>query len=214
METEWIETETEIDTVDWRGNPIHLIGVRALKNSKTGRIRVYPYDIAKAEVRDIAKKFGIEPRDVGAFLLILAKPGPFKGGEVLYKYHLQKLLFYLWKDLGKSGYGEALTREDFLAAATGPVPKNLDEDLENFKKKNWIEIRPHRWNNHTSKRIILTKEGLQLTKELWDSIPDPYKEVAQKVKERIYPLDPETIRHLVHKEYPEYRDTYIENDVE
>ena len=53
-----------------------------------------------------------------------------------------------------------------------------------------------------------------MTKELWSILPDPYKELAIKVKERIYPLTPERVRQLVHNEYPEYRDSYIENDIE
>ena len=65
-----------------------------------------------------------------------------------------------------------------------------------------------------SKRIILTEKGTILAKELWFDLPDPYKNVALKVKKRIYPLSPERIRHLVHKEYPEYIDTYIKNDIE
>lgn len=214
MKNEWVETVTEIDTVDWRGNPIHLTGVRALKNPKTGKIRVFPYDVAKAEIREIAKRFGILPRDVGSFLILLAKPGIFMGGEVLYKYHLQKLLFYLWKELEKNGYAESLPRDDFIAARNGPIPKHLDNDLKRFEDNNWIKTRYEKWNGNQSKRIILTEDGLRLTKELWRTIPEPYKIVALKIKERIYPLNPERVRHLVHKEYPEYKDTYIENDVE
>lgn len=214
MENEWVETVIEINTVDWRGNPIHLTGVRALKNSKTGNIRVFPYDVAQAEIRKIAEKFDILPRDVGSFLVLLAKPGIFKGGEVLYKYHLQKLLFYLWKELEKNGYVKSLPRDDFIAAKNGPVPQQLNNDLKRFENKGWIKTRYEQWNGCKSKRIILTEDGLRLTKELWETIPEPYKIVAIKVKERIFPLDPERVRHLVHKEYPEYKDTYIENDVE
>ena len=61
---------------------------------------------------------------------------------------------------------------------------------------------------------MLTNDGLKLSEELWKTLPDPYKKVALKIKKRIYPLDPETIRQRVHNEYPEYRDTYVENDVE
>ena len=212
--TQWVETQTEIRTVDWRGNPIHLKGVRAFKNVKTGNIRVFPFDVARAEVEVIAEKFGIAPRDVGLLLMILAKPGIFREGEVLFKYHLQKLLFYLWKELDNYGYGESLPRDEFVAARNGPVPAHLEEDLERFARKGWIKTRYEHWDSHESKRVILIDEGLRIAKELWDALPEPYKKVALKVKERIYPLDPETVRQLVHQEYPEYRDTYVENDVE
>ena len=209
------ETVTEIDTVDWTGAPLHLTGVRALKNPKTGRIRVLPYDIAKAEVQTIAERFGILPRDVDSFLMILAKPENFKEGEVLYKYHLQKLLFYLWKELGENGYGESLPRDEFIAARNGPVPEHLEDDLKRFEDNHWIKTNYEKWGDGCqSKRIMLTKDGLDLAKKLWDSLPEPYKSVSLKVKERIYPLNPEKVRHLVHEEYPRYRDTYIENDIE
>jgi len=211
---QWIETQTEIRTVDWRGNPIRLKGVRAFKNVKTGNIRVFPFDVARAEVEVIAEKFGIAPRDVGLLLMMFAKPGIFKEGEVLFKYHLQKLLFYLWKELNNYGYGESLPRDQFTAARNGPVPAHLEEDLERLARKGWVKTRCEHWDSHESKRIILIDEGLRIAKELWNALPEPYKEVALKVKERIYPLDPETVRQLVHQEFPEYRDTYIENDVE
>jgi len=123
-------------------------------------------------------------------------------------------LFYFWKELWKKGYGESLPRDDFFAAKNGPVPEHLENDLMRFEKKGWVKTRYEKWNGNCSKRIILTNDGLKLSKELWDSLPDPYKEAVLKVKERIYPLQPETVRHLVHKEYPEYRDSYVENDVE
>ena len=212
--TQWVETQIEIRTVDWRGNPIHLKGVRAIKDVKTGNIRVFPFDVARAEVEVIAEKFGIAPRDVGLLLMILAKPGSFREGEVLFKYHLQKLLFYLWKELHNYGYGESLPRDEFIAAKNGPVPSHLEEDLERLASKGWVKTRYEHWNGYKSKRIILTGKGLGIAKELWGALPEPYKKVALKVKERIYPLDPETVRDLVHQEYPEYRDTYVENDVE
>ena len=212
--TQWVETQIEIRTVDWRGNPIHLKSVRAFKNVETGKIRVFPFDVARAEVEVIAEKFGIASRDVGLLLMIFAKPGIFTGGEVLFKYHLQKMLFYLWKELDNHGYGESLPRDQFTAARNGPVPVHLEEDLERLARKGWVKTRYERWNGHESKRIMLIDEGLRTAKELWGAVPEPYKKVALKVKERIYPLDPETVRYLVHQEYPEYRDTYVENDVE
>ena len=214
MESEWVETVTDVKTVNWRGEPIHLIGVRALKHRKTGRVRIYPFDVAKAEIKTIADRFDLFPRDVGSLLMIFAKPGPFKEGEVLYKYHIQKLLFYLWKELGNRGYGESLPRDEFISARNGPVPKHVNDDLGRLEERGLIKTRPQKWDNYISKRIILTDEGLRLAGEIWEIVPMPYKEVIKKVKERIYPLDPETVRHLVHKEYPEYQDTYIENDIE
>lgn len=177
-------------------------------------VMVYPSEIAKSEVTQTAECFGILPRDVGALLMVLAKPSYFKEGEVLYKYHLQKELFYLWKFMEKYGYGDSIPRDNFIAAKNGPKPEHLNEDLQRLVDKKLIKIKCETWDQHKSKRIILTEEGTKLAKELWSVLPDPYKEQAIKVKERIHPLTPERVRHLVHTEYPEYKDSYIENDIE
>lgn len=211
----WVDAVVELDSVNWRGEPIRLKGVKALKHKKTGALRIYPYEIAQAEVRQIAEKFGLLPRDVGTFLVILAKPGIFQEGDVFFKYHLQKMLFYLWKELeDKCGYGESLPIDNFIAAENGPVPEHMDDDLERFEKEGYIRTQYQKWDDKQSKRITLTQKGTNLVKGLWLDVPDPYKEIALKVKERIYPLSPERVRHLVHKEYPEYEDTYIKNDIE
>lgn len=214
MEEEWIEEETSIDTVNWKGEPIHLTGVKALKSSKTGEVRIYPFDMVKAEVKQIADYLEITPDDVGTLLMILAKPGYFKEGEVLYKYHLQKLLFYLWKSIDANGYENTFPLDKFKAAKNGPVPEHLDQDLERLEKKDLIKIRCEQTEYGKSKRIILTREGTKIADEVWKALPDPYKEIAIKVKERIHPLSPDRVRQLVHNEYPEYKNTYVENDIE
>lgn len=214
MQGTWLETETVVETVDWKGKPLQLTGVKAIKNSVTGEILVHPSEISRAEIRQIAKRFNIEPRDVATLIMIQAKPGYFKEGEVLFKYHLQKQLFYLWKALEKNGYGETLPVDDFIPAKNGPKPKNLDADLDRLVEKKLIIIKKEKWDGHESKRIILTSKGSSMAESIWDIAPEPFKEIAIKVKERIHPLSPETVRHLVHTEYPEYKCTYTENDIE
>jgi len=86
--------------------------------------------------------------------------------------------------------------------------------LQRLTDNKLIKTKYQNWEQVQSKRIMLTEEGTKMTKELWSILPDPYKELAIKVKERIYPLTPERVRQLVHNEYPEYRDSYIENDIE
>jgi DNA-binding PadR family transcriptional regulator len=214
LERTWLETEITVDTVNWKGEPIQLSDVKAIKNVVTGEVLVHPSEIAKAEVRQIAECFNLQPRDVATLLMIQAKPGYFKEGEVFYKYHLQKLLFYLWKTLDKCGYGESLPVDHFVAAKNGPKPENLDADLQKLVEKKLITIKKEKWDNKESKRITLTPEGATTAEAIWKVLPDPYKEVAIKVKERIHPLTPDRVRHLVHNEYPEYKNTYTENDIE
>lgn len=215
MERKWVETTIEMDTVNWRGDSIHLKDVKALKNKKTSAVRIYPDEIAQAEVRNIAEKYGLLPRDVGALLMILAKPGNFQEGDLFFKYHLQKMLFYFWKELADNyESNELFPRDNFIAAENGPVPEHMDDDLKRFEKEDLITTRYEKWDNGKSKRILLTEKGTSLAKDLWFDLPDPYKEVTLKVKERLFLMSPERIRHLVHEQYPEYRDTYIKNDIE
>jgi hypothetical protein len=218
LEQRWIETETTIDTVTWRGKPIQVKKVKAFKDPKTGEIMVYPFEVAKAEIRQTAEELAICPRDVGTLLMILAKPGNFNEGDVFYKYHLQKMMFYLWKSLGKA-YGDSLPLDHLIAAENGPVPENLNKDLQRLEENKLIRTRLEKWKDTsnkivTSKRIILTEEGKKIAEELWRRLPDPYKEIALSVKKRIYPLSPDEVRELVHKEFPEYKDSYVKNDIE
>lgn len=217
MEEKWDDVSTDIKTVNWRGEPIYLTGVRALRNTKTGQIRVYPYDVAQAEIRQIADKFDLMSRDVALLLVLYAKPGPFKKGEIIYKYHLNKMLFYQWKELEKEGYYETLPHDEFEAAKRGPIPSHLDEDLKRLIEKGLIQTRYEQWGVHkyqSSMRTILTEEGMRVGKDIWELVPMPYKELTLKVKEQIFPLDPITIREKVHREYPEYRLKYTDLDTE
>ena len=215
LEMKWVETTIAMDTVNWKGGSIHLEGVKALENKKTGAVRIFPDEIAKAEVRNIAEKYGLLPRDVGTLLIILAKPGNFQEGDLFFKYHLQKMLFYFWKELVDTyGSDELFPKDNFIAAENGPVPEHMDDDLVRLEKEDLITTRYEKRDNGKSKRILLTDKGTTLAKELWSDLPDPYKEDAMKVKERLFLMSPERVRHLVHQQYPEYKNTYVKNDIE
>jgi hypothetical protein len=214
MESQWIEIETTVQSVNCKGEPIKVTGVKALQNSKNGSILVYPFEIAKAEVKQIAESKKIQPRDVGTFLMLIAKPGNFNEGDVFYKYHLQKMLFYQWKYLNKYGYGEALPCDNFIAAENGPVPEHLNADLDRLEAEKLIRTKYQTTEDGKVRKIVLTPSGKQVSEELWCALGEPYKRITITVKERIYPMTPDDVRHAVHKDYPEYRDTYVKNDIE
>lgn len=217
MTKHWVETRINVETVNWRGMPVTITGVKALLDKESGMTRIHPYALAQAEIENLAERFSIEPRDIATMLILYAKPGHFKGGEVLFKYHLQKMLFYLWKELGNYGYYESMPRDEYIAAKNGPKPSGIDEDLTRFLDNELITIREEFWDPEAegpSKRIILTEKGYSLAEEIWNEVPIPYRKTAIEVKTRIHPMEPTKVRHLVHMEYPEYRDTYVENDVE
>jgi hypothetical protein len=217
METEWIKVQTDVDTYDWKGNPIHLRDVPALKNPRTGRIRIYPYEVAKSELATYAKTFGLEPRDVATLLMLHAKPGPFPAGIQPLRYRLNKALFYQWKETESNLLGDSLPRDDFVAAPRGPMPASLNADLERMQRMGLVDLKWNRWGEGERDQaltILLTDKGTEVSKALWNKIPEPFLKVTLKVKERIFPLDPKTIRERVHREYPEYKSTYTELDTE
>ena len=217
MEIEWIDVRTDVDTYDWKGNPIHLKNVPALKNPKTGKIRIYPANVSKAEFATYAAESGLEPRDVAILLMLYAKPGPFPRGIQPLGYRLNKSLFYQWKDMEKRLLGEVFPRDVFVAADRGPVPVNLKSDLERLEKIGLVNLRWTRWGKgklQQSMTINLTNKGMEIAESLWKKVPEPFRKVTLTVKERIFPLDPKTIRERVHREYPEYKKTYTELDTD
>ncbi|MHA1840155.1 MAG: hypothetical protein ACTSYO_09410 [Candidatus Ranarchaeia archaeon] len=188
-----------------------------MKNNKTGKIRVYPSDVAKAEIRKLASQYGIEPRDIALFLVLYAKPGVYKEGEIHYKYHLNKMLFYQWKKLEEQKLDSTFFHDDFEAKTRGPVPRNLSDDLERLKEQGLISTRYKQWgkgSKDASLKTELTRNGMRLVKELWDRVPDPLKQVTSEVKEMIFPMSPSAVQKKVHREYPEYKSGYIEPDTE
>jgi len=217
METKWIKTKIDMDSVDWRGNTIHLKAVPAIQNEKTGKIRVYPSDVARTEFRMLAEQYGLDPRDVALLAMLYAKPGPFKEGQVHYKYHLNKMLFYQWKEMERIGIGETFPRDEFDPAPRGPVPRNLSEDLKRLEKKGIVRLRFKQWGETIKQASLITEltdAGLHTAEKLWNQTPDPFKETTLRIKKRIFPLDPKTIQQRVHRDYPEYKKTYVELDTD
>lgn len=215
MENVWVATTTEIDTVDWKGNPIHLKNIPAIQNTETKKIRVYASEVSKAVARMLAEEHGLIDRDIPLLLLLYAKPGLFKGGEVHYKYHMNKMLFYLWKNLDKQYLGEAFPHDEFEPKQRGPVPKNLSDDLKRLEDKSIISLSSHQWGKRpedASLKTELTPQGKALAEKLWFQVDDPFREEALHTKEQIFPLKPKTVMKKVHREYPEYQTTYVESD--
>lgn len=215
LESVWEETQTDLDTVDWRGNTIYLENVPAIKNKRSGRICVYPSEVAKAEIRMLAERFGLEPRDVPLLLMLFAKPGPFKEGYVQYKYQINKMLFYQWKEMQKQGLGETFPHDEFEPAPRGPVPKNLGDDLKRLAEKGVVSLTYKKWGQGPKEASLatnLTPSGIGIASKLAGQVPKPLSEVTVEIKKYLFPLDPLKIREKVHREYPEYQKTYTELD--
>jgi len=215
LESQWEETKIDMNAVDWRGNTIHLKNVPAIKNKNTGRICVYPTEVAKAEIRMMAEQYSLESRDVPLLLMLFARFGPAQEGRIQYKYHINKMLFYQWKEMQKQGFGEAFIPDEFEAAPRGPVPKNLGKDLKRLEKKGLVSLSYEKWGKGPKEASLittLTSEGKRIAAKLSGKVLEPLNEVTVEVKKQLLLLDPQTICEKVHKEYPEYRKIYVELD--
>jgi len=62
--------------------------------------------------------------------------------------------------------------------------------------------------------FTLTSKGIDISKGIWEQIPDPVKKTVIQVKEEIALLDPAALKEKAHREFPEYRKTYTELDAE
>jgi len=209
----WVNTTTEVRTIDPGGHPLLLKNVPAERNTTTGAVRVNPEDVARAEIEQLAGRHGIEGRHLPLLLMLYAKPGPFKEGSVETKYKLNKMLFYQWKKLEASGLGESYPKDDFRSARAGPVPIHLKDDLRALDKAGLATVQ---WSDHpgASTHVELTAAGLEAAKRLWDDVPEIYREATTSVKEELFPLTPTTIKRKVHEEFPELRRVYLEIDAE
>ena len=217
METHWKKIEIEMDSIDWKGNPIHLKKVPALQNTKTGQLGVYPEDVSKAELRLLAEQVGIEPRDIPLFILLCVKAGSIQKGYVHYRYHLNKMLFYQWKELEKEGLGEAFNHDNFIPEKRGPVPEHLEEDIKQLVNRGLVKETLMKWGKSSkdcSKVTELTEKGLAVAEQICNKVAEPFLTTSLKVKEELFPLDPSTIKERVHRDYPELRKTYVEIDAE
>ena len=98
-----------------------------------------------------------------------------------------------------------------------PVPKNLEDDLKRLEKKGIISLSWYQWGEnpmHASLTTELTKKGMTIAEQMWNRLPNPFKKITLETKEQIFPLDPKTIQKKVHREFPEYRKTYVKLDTD
>ena len=208
---EWKPVDVDVETVDWEGKRKIIRDVPAERDSKSRRLRVDPEAVARAELREIADSLGIFERDVLLFLLLQAKPGPFRRGHISQKYKLNKMLWYQWKELEGIGLGEAVAHDEFVAEPRGPVPESLWNDLTRLRKQGLIRTTGGRRAKVTVE-VDLTEDGEEIAKQLWDQVPQPYLVVTSRVKDWLFPLNPKTIQARVHRDYPEMRKTFTEPD--
>lgn len=208
-----MECIMDLDSVDRRGEPIIIRNTPCVRDAN-GEVYLDPDEVMKARLKGFAEVTGIEDRDIWLFLLLYAKLGPFQRGDIFRKYKLNKMLFYISKEMEKEGFKNATVHDEFEADKRGPVPENLWNDLERLHDQGLINCSNEGKNVKQPVEVTLTKEGEEIAKQLWNDFPDIILEDITKVKEWIFPLTDEQLKERVHKDYPEYISTYIENDSE
>ncbi len=86
-------------------------------------------------------------------------------------------------------------------------------DLERLDSQSLMTVQGGR-KERKAIAVQLSSKGEKVAATLWTRLADPYLVVASRVKDWLFPLDPETIMERVHREYPEFRKTYTEPDTE
>jgi len=212
--SEWVNEKEDIVSVNWKGEEITLKNVPVEKNAKTGLVRVDVDEILRAEQKLIAEQQNLDhPIAIPELLFLFADTRFFKGGEIKEKYKFNKMLFYFWKKLEKQGFGDSYIIDEFVSGRAGPIPKHLKESMMDLEKKGLVKVA---WSDNIKKPTVftLTPKGCDVSKAIWEQIPDPVKKTVIQVKEEIALLDPTALKEKVHKEFPEYKKTYTELDVE
>ena len=213
VNSNWVNTKEDIVSVNWKGEEIILKNVPVEKNAKTGLVRVDVDEILKAEQKLIAQQQNLEPIAIPELLFLFADTRFFKGGEIKEKYKFNKMLFYFWKNLEKQGFGDSYIIDDFVSGRAGPIPKNLKDSMIELEKKGLVKIC---WSDNIKKpsTFTLTSKGFEVSKDIWTQTPDLVKKMVIEVKQDLALLDPTALKEKVHREFPEYRKTYIEVDAE
>lgn len=210
----WEPCTVRVETHTETGAPLIVEGVPARKRKTTGEVFYDPEDALRIHYAQLAKKAGLdEPRDFAIMAVLGASAYSFKTPNVPYHYHLNKMLFYQWQHLDQQGLGNAFPHDEFVADRKGPVPVNIEEDLERLEKDGLIE--PRKWptgKQHQPVPVRLSKKGEKVAATILGEAEPWIAKTSAQVKTDLILLSPADLRAKVHTEYPQYRREYVEID--
>lgn len=209
----WSTEMKDIVSIDITGER-HKVNVPVKIHKPTGRRMVFVDDLMKAEQKKIAEDLGIKLIDIQELLLIYTDSRYFEGRRKIEKtFRFNKMLFYFWKELNKTLYGNSYVHDEFGAARAGPVPKTLKPSLRELESKGLVKVK---WSHKPgiSSVFTLTEKGEEVASKLWRKTPNEVKMVYKEIKTILSLISPEELKHKVHKDYPEYRKFYTEVDKE
>lgn len=210
---EWIDTKKNIDSIDWKGRQIKLIGVPAQFNPKRKATRIFIDDMLRAENEYIAKENTLDPRQINQLVLLFAPSECYKSGYVKQTFRFNKMLFMFWQDMMKKGYENYFTHDEFGSARAGPVPKNFKPLMRDLEQKGLVKVK---WSHRhgISSEFNLTDKGEKVAKDIWSSTPDDIKLLIIRTKEKLFLVDATQLKDIIHEKYPEYKRDYTELDEE
>src|ERR1051326_8147677 len=121
--------------------------------------------------------------------------------QVPYLYHLNKLLFYQWTQMGEEGLGEAFPHDRFLKERKGPVPEHIGEDLKRLETEGLVRVRWPTGTDHKPVPVELTPKGKALFETLQPHLDTELLEATSTLKATIFPLSPKELMDKVHEDF-------------
>ncbi len=221
-----LEKTTEVEIISGRDKKVKLEEIPLYKLEDDEEVFIFS-DLLKAEEKRIANKLDLNVYNLFELSLIYADVYQ-RNDAIRQKFRFNKMLFYIKKRLDEE-YGEdSLIFDDFGAARAGPIPIHLGEDIKQLKKEGLLDIyivkdgkkisrSREKWEDLKHKGSIecaLTKKGKKVAKKIWKEIGVDIKEIIIDVKKDLMYIDTEKLKEKVHKEYPEYKKDYTEEDNE
>jgi len=222
-----IEKTTNVETKDGQNNKIIIENIPLYIDEDSGEELVTLGDVIRANQQRIAEKYNKSVFNIYELALIYADVKQ-RYNAIRRKFLFNKMLFYIGKKLEEE-YGEnTLIFDEMGAARAGPIPIHLGEDIKQLKEEGLIEIyivkdgkkifgSKENWEDYKSQGSIecmLKKKGKKLARSIWRDLDPEMREIIVSVKEDLFYMDTETLKKKVHREYPEYKMNYTENDNE
>ncbi len=220
------EKKTNVETLDNQNKEIILEDIPIYVEEESGEELVSLVDILRADEQRIAKKYNINIYNIFELALLYADVKQ-RGKCIKQKYRFNKMLFYVYKKFEEE-YGEnVLIFDGMKIAEKGPIPIHLKEDMIKLQKEGILDVFlarsgkkiPGSKEDWKSKKWIsidctLTNKGEDIARKIWSELDPEMREIIIEVKEKLYYMKTGKLRKKVHKEYPEYKKSFVLNDEE
>lgn len=199
----------------------------------SGEEYVTQADLFKAEQTQIAKKYNLTPNNLFEMLTLWA-PVKSRTKGITQKFRFNKILFYIGKRIEKIYGYNGLSFDEMIACRAGPIPKHLKEDIVELEQKQLVNVHLERdqkkipnsqqnWQKMMTPQggacvVTLSSTGEKIAEQLWKDVDAEFGSellnTIQKTKEQLIYLDTDALREKVHKDYPDMKKDYTENDNE